>query len=155
MDKAIVTVLLIISGVVAALAIFNGVMPAIDRSQSAIVDATNKATDRIGSRISIIEAGASGSQVKVWVKNVGTTVIDSISQSDVFLTSSTDVEIIPYGGASTPRWEYTLVGEQTAWEQAGTVAIVIYLSDAPGSGTYLFRMVLPNGVCDETYFSVG
>jgi len=155
MDKAIVTVLLIISGVVAALAIFNGVMPAIDRSQSAIVDATNKASDRIGSRISIIQAGASGSQVKLWVKNVGTTVIDSVSQSDLFLTSSSEIEIIPYGGASTPRWEYSLVGDQSVWQQSGTAAVVIYLSESLSSGTYLIRMVLPNGVCDETYFSVG
>ncbi len=91
----------------------------------------------------------------MWVKNVGTTVIVSVSQSDIFLTSASDLEIIPYGGSSTPRWEYSLVGEQTEWQQSGTVAIVIYLSDSLGSGTYLVRLVLPNGVCDETRFSVG
>jgi len=154
MDKAIVTVLLIISGVVAALAIFNGVMPAIDRSQSVIVDATNRASDRIGSRISIIEAGASGSEVKAWVKNVGTTVIDSVPQSDLFLISPTDMILVPYGGGSTPRWEYSLVGDQTAWGRTGTIAVVAYLSEPISSGTHRIRMVLPNGVSDERYFSV-
>lgn len=154
MDKAIVTVLLIISGMVAALAVFNGVMPAIDRSQSAIIDATNSANDRMGSRISIIEAGSSGTEVNAWVKNVGTNIIDGISQSDIFLNSSSSITLITYGGTSTPRWEYELVDGGDDWGQAGTIAVTIHLDSSLSSGTYELSMVLPNGVSDQTHFSV-
>ncbi len=154
MDKAIVTVLLIISGVVAALAVFNGVMPAIDRSQSAIVDAANSATNRMASRISIIQAGSSGSQVNAWVKNVGTNVIDGVPQSDVFLGSASDLSLIPYGGVDTPRWEYDVVGGGEDWGQTATIAVTIHLESPLSSGIYKLTMVTPNGVSAETNFSV-
>ena len=130
MDKAIVTVLLIICGIVATLAMFNGVMPAIQTSQSSINEAASAASDRIGSRIEIIQAGADGNHINIWVKNIGTVEIPQIQQSNVFMVSGSTLVLVNYGGAVTPFWGYQITGTDTAWTRATTIQVTITL-DAP------------------------
>ena len=146
--------LLIIGGVVASLAIFNGIYPAINRSSSAINDATGKVSDRIESRIEIIQTGVSGANVYVWVKNVGTSNIDSIERSDIFYGPQGNFSRVTYGGVDTPRWSYQLEGGYMRWEPTVTCKITITLSGAPSAGTYILKIVIPNGIFDNTTFSV-
>jgi hypothetical protein len=154
MDKAIVTVLLIICGMTAALAIFNGVYPALTQSQSAINSAANLASERIQTRIEIIQAGASGVTATVWVKNIGTAVIANIAQSDLFLGSSGTEQRIPYGASGSPAWIYSIPGGQEEWSQSVTIGITVQLAAPLTTGSYQVTLVLPNGISDDTVFSV-
>jgi len=84
-DKIIVTVMLIIGGIVAAFAVFNGIYPAIERSGSAITSASDSLNERIKSDIRIIQVNDNGTTVDAWVKNVGTSDIVTVENSDIFL----------------------------------------------------------------------
>jgi len=155
MDKAIVTVLLIICGVVATLAIFNGLYPALTQSQGAISSAADQASDRMQSRIKIIQAGGSGTQVSVWVKNIGLTTVSNIQQSDLFLSAGNSLTRVTYNGTEAPSWSYTFPQGQADWSQTVTIGVTITLTAPLSPGTYLVTMVLPNGVSDEVTFGVG
>jgi hypothetical protein len=156
MDKIIVTVLLIIAGLTAAFAVFNSVYPAVQRSGQSMSDAADDIGDRITSRIEIIHAGAANTSVDAWVKNVGTSRILGIANSDIFFGEYDSAVRISYGsnGSSLPYWSYQLEGDQTQWGQTVTNAITIHLADSLDPGVYTFKMVLPNGVYDETSFSL-
>lgn len=154
MDKAIVTVMLIIAGIVASLAVFNGIYPAITQSSGAINDASSKISDQIESRISVIQVNGSGTLVEAWVKNVGTVSILDIGSSDIFLSPEDSYTRVPYGGSVTPYWDYQIEGGGSTWGQAVTVKISIYLAAPLETGIYTFKMVIPNGISDETSFSV-
>jgi archaellum component FlaF (FlaF/FlaG flagellin family) len=154
MDKVIVTVLLIIGGVVAAFSLVNGIYPALDRSSNAINSATNQVNDQIKSQIEIINVSSNSSIVQVWVKNVGTSFISSIDNSDVFLAGETNVENVAYGNASSPLpyWDYLLTGNNTTWGPTVTNEISIHLDSPLTSGTYQLKVVIPNGISDEFTF---
>jgi archaeal flagellar protein FlaG len=154
MDKVIVTVLLIIGGVVASFAILNGVMPALERSSSAISSATNQVGDQIRSQIEIINVSNNGSTLRVWVKNVGTSAIGTVEYSDVFLSHNGNISRIAHGavGAPLPYWDYQLGGSNTVWEPTVTNEISINLAAPLASGLYQVKVVIPNGISDETTF---
>jgi hypothetical protein len=155
MDKAIVTVLLIVCGVVATMTIFNEVLPAVSRSQGAIAVAADNASDVMTSRIEIIQANANGNTVNIWVKNVGATTIGSVADSNVIFGLADNAIPITYGGASAPNWTFTFLGDHVQWSPTAAVCITVHLSSPPASGLYLVRVVIPNGVSDETSLSVG
>lgn len=111
-------------------------------------------SDRIESRVEIIQAGDSGATIVVWVKNVGSSFIDDVPRSDVFYGPEDDFSRITYGGVGTPRWDYVLEGGFTRWDQGVTCKITITLTGAPTAGTYLLKYVIPNGIYDSTTFAV-
>jgi hypothetical protein len=154
MDKAIVTVMLIIAGIVASLAVFNGIYPAITQSSGAITNASNKISDQIESRISVIQSNGNSVLVEAWVKNVGTVSILDVESSDVFMSPQDSYQYIPYGGPTPPYWEYQIEGGGTIWGQAGTIKVSVHLAAPLSSGVYVFKMVIPNGISDEAIFSV-
>lgn len=156
MDKVIVTVLLIIGGVVASMAIFNSLYPVINRSSAAIVTAASKVNDRLQSQIDIIQVSNNGTEVYVWVKNVGTPTIDAIERSDVFFGPDDDFARLPYAnsGPPFPYWNYQLEGGNSEWDQTVTLKVTINLSSSLSPGTYLVYMVIPNGISDRTTFGV-
>ncbi len=154
MDKVIVTVLLIIGGVVAALAVFNGFYPAIIESSGAVKSATSKVSDRIESRVEIIQLADNSTEVDAWVKNVGTVDIDSVERSDIFYGLEGNFSRITYGGGTPPYWDYQFEGSYTRWQPTVTLKVVIHLASTPSAGTYIFKMVVPNGIFDTTTFSV-
>ena len=156
MDKIIVTVLLIIGGLTAAFAVFNSVYPAVQRSGQSMSDAADDISDRITSRIEVIQVGANDSSVDAWVKNVGTSRIIGIENSDIFFGTDGNISIIPFGDeySSPPYWSYQLEGDNSQWGQAVTNGIVIHLMESLQPDVYLFKMVLPNGNAAETSFSL-
>lgn len=154
MDKVIVTVMLIIAGIVASLAVFNGLYPAITQSSSAINDASNNISNQIESRIAVIQVSSSGDLVEAWVKNVGTVSILDVSNSDIFMSPEDSNARIPYGGSSPPYWDYQLTGSDSTWGQADTIEVSIHLAEPLSAGIYIFKMVIPNGISDDTTFSV-
>jgi hypothetical protein len=154
MDKVIVTVLLIIGGVVSSFAIFNGVYPALQRSSAAINSATSQVDDQIKSQIQIINVSSDASTVHLWVKNVGTSQIGNVENSDVFISYQGNISRIAYGSGGTPLpyWNYQLNGSSTIWGQTVTNEITISLASPLSPGTYQVKVVIPNGISDETTF---
>lgn len=146
--------LLLIGGVVISVAIFNGLYPAINNSSSSINNAVSKVSDRIEARVDILQVGKNGSEFYIWVKNTGTQTIVDIPRCDIFYGLSDNFSRVTYGGAGTPRWSYTLEGGFSEWEQAVTCKYTITLAAPPAAGTYLFKVVIPNGIYDETTYGV-
>ncbi len=137
-----------------SLAIFNGLYPAITESSSSINRASTKVSDRIESRIDIIQIGDNVTDVEVWIKNVGTTEIVSISRTDIFFGPTGDFYRVDYGGSTRPYWEYQLEGNNTEWGQAVTIKVTIHPTVSLTTGTYMMKAVLPNGISVQTTYGV-
>jgi len=157
-DKVITTALLIIAGIVCAIFMFNTVYPMLNRSSSAMVSIADNIDERMQSRINIVHAAntADRKTVYIWVKNVGNSRIVSIEESDVFFGQEDDFQRVPYvddAGGSYPRWDYTLEND-TEWGTGATLKITITYDTDPGTGTYFVKVVIPNGILDEYYFSM-
>jgi flagellar protein FlaG len=150
-DKAVVTILLMVAGVICSLVVFNTAYPAINRGASAISSISTKVDDRVKSQVEIIETASQSNEIYIWVKNTGAAEIAAIEQCDVFLGQSGATERIPYN-SGIPRWEYT-IENNTEWVPTATVKITITLSSDP-SGNYYIKVVIPNGISDVHQFSI-
>jgi len=157
LDKAIITALMIIAGVVVTVSLFNVVYPAVARSGDAMVSMERRIDERMKSQIEIIHAtGNDGdSDVSVWVKNVGSLRIAAIDRCDVFFGLEGDFARIPYGQCiDCPYWDYELENG-TEWDPSATLKIRIrYGGTYPSSGRSFLRVVAPNGISDQFYFTV-
>ena len=158
MDKTITTALLILAGVVCMIFIFNSVFPMINRSSQAMVSMADTIDDRMKSRINIVHAANSVDRqtVYLWVKNIGSSRIVSIEESDLFFGQEDDFARIPYvtdAGASYPRWAYNIENDDL-WVTGATVKVTISYDSDPGAATYYAKIVIPNGISDEYYFSM-
>ena len=113
MDKAIITVLLIIAGVVCVAFMFNAIYPAINRGSDAVVSMASVVDDRIKSRVDIVHAVSeydpnngpsfwndtnsnSSFDIFAWVKNVGSSRILGVERCDVFFGEEGDFHRIPH-----------------------------------------------------------
>lgn len=158
MDKAITTALLVIAGVICIMFVFNSVYPAVNRSSQAMVSMSDTLNDRMKSRINIVHASNSENRttVYVWIKNVGSTRIVDVESSDLFFGQETDFARIPFtddAPASYPQWDYEIENSEL-WDKSATLKITITYSTDPGAGTYFIKMIIPNGIADEFYFSM-
>lgn len=163
--------MLTIAGIVCAVLAFNGIYPAIGRSNSAIVSRGAALDDRIKSQIDIVHAigeldadevwqdtDEDGKfDIYVWVKNVGNSCIYSIEESDIFFGETGDFTRIPYAGdagESLPQWSYQ-IENNTEWETSATLKITIdYSTTALSSGNYWLKTIISNGIADEYNFSM-
>jgi archaellum component FlaF (FlaF/FlaG flagellin family) len=158
LEKAITTALLIIAGVVCMIFVFNSVYPMVNRSSQAMVSMAEQVDERMKSRISVVHAAVSDNhtEVYVWVKNIGTQRVVDVKASDVFFGQEGNFERIPYvgdAGGALPSWTYSLEND-TEWKTSATIKITITYDSDPGSGTYFFKFIIPNGISDEYYFSI-
>ncbi len=158
MDKAITTALLIIAGVICTIFLFNAVYPMVNRSVQSMTSMTDDINERMKSKISIVhEANTADRQtVYIWVKNVGESRIVVIEESDVFFGQENNFSRIPYvddAGGAYPRWSYTLEND-TEWKSNATLKITISYDSDPGAATYFVKVVIPNGISDEDFFSM-
>ncbi len=180
MDKAIITVLLIIAGVACVAFIFNSVYPAITRGSDAVVSMADRMDDRIRSQVNIIHAvtefdpraagnwtdtNASGTfDIFAWSKNVGSTRILGPERSDVFFGREGNFRRIPHENhvpaGQMPRWRYTFEDGGAEWGPARTLRItIVYATTWAASGLstgiiYRVMMILPNGISHQIYFSI-
>ncbi|MCL6430347.1 MAG: flagellin [Anaerolineae bacterium] len=155
MDKAIITILMIVASVVAAVLVFNAAYPAIVQGNGAVLSMKSRIDERLRSQIEVIHACKSADYVDValvWVKNVGSVPIKAVERCDVFFGPEGRFTRIPYGSGD-PHWEYA-VENAPYWEPTATLRVVVDVdySIAPGE-RYFFKMVTPSGVSDEFYFS--
>ncbi|MDY6875193.1 MAG: hypothetical protein SWK90_03185 [Chloroflexota bacterium] len=157
MDKTIVTALLIIAGVVSAVLVFNTIYPAVIQSSDAMTGRQRRIDERLNSQVEIIHAAPYGvlliDTVFVWAKNVGSSRIAAIENCDVFFGPDGAFYRVPYGtGAS--HWTYE-VENGARWDPTVTLKITLDLEDNLDDGErYFVKVILPNGVSDEYYFSI-
>ena len=154
MEKAITTALLLIASIIAALALVNAVIPAMGKSASALAMANSQTADRIRTDIEIIHAtGNTNRTITVWVKNVGTKVIEPVTSSDVILTTPSTVSSLPYvSGCSSECWDYSWEGGASEWTQAVTVKFT--LKTTVSAGLYTLTLSSPNAASASKDFSV-
>jgi len=152
MDKAIVTIFLLIAGIVCSLVLFNAIYPAVNRSSAAISTMSANVDDRIKSQIEIIQTAKQDTNVYIWVKNVGSSRIGAIDRCDVFFGRVNNFSRVPYGSGAG-YWDYVIESDDTEWSPTATIKITIYLSEEP-SGAYFVKIILPNGIPDEHQFSL-
>lgn len=154
MDKIIVTVLLMVAGVVASSVLVNAVSPVINQSEGAIISVANAVNERMESDIKVIYAAEEGSNINVWVKNVGTANIGSIELSDIFfgLEGNFSRAVFATSGPPYPYWNYD--GGTNGWDPATTIKITIHPESSLSPGIYMVKIVIPNGITDEITFGV-
>ena len=158
MDKTITTALLIIAGIVCSVFLFNSVYPMINRSSAAMTSMTDKIDDRMKTQVDIVHVASSADKLNIyiWIKNVGSNNIEDIQESDVFLGPQGNFGRIPYesaAGSNYPRWSY-VIENGTSWKTGATVKITVSYDVDPGSDTYFVKVVIPNGIAAEYYFSM-
>ena len=157
MDKVIVTGLLVIATVTAAVVVIMTIGPSVSRSSQSMVEAQRQAADIIKTSIEIITAvpRSNGVQVDAWVKNTGVASIIAIDRSDVFLIriDGAWAEAMTYdsGAGGSKTWS----GDLTEWNRGDTLHITIDLTNDPlTAGNYLLRVSTPNGTISEHIFEV-
>ncbi len=161
MDKVITTALLIVVGIICTIVVFNSVYPMVNRSSQAMSSMTEALNDRMKSRINVVHAANESDRktVYIWVKNVGTTRIVTIEESDLFFGQESDFSRIPHqddAGSSYPRWASEIEND-TEWKTGATLKITITYDPggaSPPIGTYYVKVIIPNGISDEYYFSM-
>lgn len=167
MDKAITTALLIVVSMIMAVSLFNVAYPAIVEGGDAIASMADRANERIRSQIMVIHAtaewqdgapvdmNASGDiEAFVWVKNVGDTRIAAVERVDVFFGKEGNFARIPHASESTSGtyWQASL-DNAAEWTPTATLRITIH--NAPlQAGRQLVKIVAPNGVSDEYFWSL-
>jgi len=170
MDKALTTILLVIASLVTAVMVMNAVYPAISQSSSSLSSISTRMVDRMKSQTAIVHATGELDQdgvwqdtnsdgefdLFIWIKNVGTNKIINIENSDIFLGgqgSWTRILHEDWAGGALPSWDYT-IENGNEWIQANTIMIEISSNSTLQSGEYQIKIIIPNGVSDEYYFSM-
>ena len=156
MDKVIVTGLLVIASVTAAVLVITTILPTISSSSQSVASAQREAADRMRTSIEIIavSSNAAGTQIDVWVKNVGTKTITAIDRSDVFLAQEgTRFDAMTYDQGGGPNTWKTELNEPT-WSRGDTLPIIIAIdaSDPVGDGDHTLMVSTPNGITAEKPF---
>ena len=159
--------LLMIAAIVSTVVVINSIMPAIQRTSSDIMAASDVVGNRLRSDVKIIETSGLDTEdtVQVWAKNVGAADILSLEKIDVFFGETTNFERIAYDQTSacpnpvppprtTPCWQYTLENA-SKWSPYATLRISIYLDYNLAAGTeYVAKIVLPNGIMASKIFAI-
>ena len=161
MDKVIVTALLTIGAVAAAMVVIFAIGPSISESSQAVVASQNEAAGRIKTSIEVIAvaSNAAGTQVDAWVKNVGPDPIPAIEKSDLFLIQAgTRYDALTYNndGVTTKTWYDDLKESGLPWNKADTLHITITLVGGDvilASTNYTLRMATPNAATAEKTFT--
>lgn len=156
MDKAITTAFMVIVSVVCAVLVFKAIYPAVIQSSHALVSMRSRVDERLKTQIEIIHATGNSSNAFVWVKNVGSLRIRPVERCDVFFGPEGNFSRIPHednAGGSKPYWNYGVEASDSEWTPTATLKITIYF-DSVLSGRYFVKVVIPNGLSDEDYFSV-
>ncbi len=157
MDKVIVTALLTIGAVTAAMVVIFAIGPSINSSSQAVAESQSESADRIRTSIEIIAvaSNAAGTQIDAWVKNVGVEPISPVNKTDVFvITPGTRFDSMTFdtaGGDNT----WTDSPLSSPWNRSDTLHIVITLPVASplAVGDHRLRVSTRNGIVADKTFS--
>ncbi|MCL4395095.1 MAG: flagellin [Chloroflexi bacterium] len=151
MDKVVVTAMLLIAGVVSSVFAFKSIFPVVAQSSDAMTSMERRMNEQLQTQIQIVHAVQTGSNIEVWVKNVGSLRVGGLESADLFFGPEGNFARIPYS-TGTPNWQY-VVENATDWNPSATIRITIFGYTPLNSGRYFVKLVLPSGVSDEYFFS--
>ena len=161
MASVIVTALLTIGAVAAALVVIGAIGPSIGRSADAVVASQTEAAGRIKTSIEVIvvASNAAGTTVDAYVKNVGIETVTAIHKSDLYLIQpGTRFDALVYNndGVTTKTWYADLKESSLPWNRADTLHITITLVGGDiilASTNYTLKMSTPNAISSEKDFT--
>jgi archaellum component FlaG (FlaF/FlaG flagellin family) len=170
MDKVLSTILIVIASLVCVVMAMNVIYPATSISSSALSSVSMQMGDRIKSQMTIVHATGELDQygvwqdtnldgnfdIFVWVKNIGATTVDNAENSDLFIGSDGVLSHIlheDWSGGVNPSWDYT-IENGTEWGQETTMMIEVSYDTPLSPGEYSIKLIIPNGISDEYYFSM-
>ncbi len=143
MDKVLTTALLTIAAIVAAVMVVNAVLPALSTGSTAMLSSSQAAAERMKTDIEIIHATSGNSTTTLWVKNVGSTEIQNIRDSDVFVND--ELMTFEQGGVDCTVDDKLWSHDDGDWMPSKTLEITVCIN-GPQSRV---RFTTPNGVTDE------
>ena len=164
MEKVIVSGLLIIASIVAAVLAITVLAPSSVDSKNSILASNQVANDFVGTNIDGLNAvpdGGNGLGISAWFKNVGSVDVEPISAIDVFLVTGDRLSgrYVPYSETpiSTDRWEVVLPQDSDVWARGETLLVKLSLETSRplSAGRYLVALTTPNGVTAEIFFEYG
>ena len=92
-----------------------------------------------------------GTEILVWIKNVGAEKITTIEQSDLFLKTPTEVERLHYNSGGE-YWTY-VIENGTEWLQGNTIKVTATVTTVE-AGLHSFRFIVHNGEGASQDFSI-
>lgn len=160
--ESISSAILTIASVICAFGFVSAVYPSVISAGDPIMSRTDSMGDQIMTDIEILHetTGAEGTEIHVWVKNVGCRKIPSgaIPRSDLFFGKAGNFERIPYDENETlvPGWSYRIEqDEDNNWDKGETLRIKIRPADLPEPREkYFIKFSTYNGVSKEACFTV-
>ncbi|MBK8986474.1 MAG: hypothetical protein IPM39_10390 [Chloroflexi bacterium] len=169
MDKAIMTTMLIVISMVMGVLLFHAAYPAIIESNDAMTSMTSRADEKLRSQITIVHSvgeldsrgwwqdtnGDGNFNVFAWVKNVGETRMVALEQTDVFFGPEGAFNRIPHHSKASgyPYWTWQ-VENGSQWTPTTTLKITVHYGVPLGNGRYFLKVITPNGVDAEYFFSM-
>ncbi len=111
-------------------------------------------SERIKTSLKILYAVNASSTVKIWIKNVGSSIIapSDIEKANVFFGK--DLACYTYS-ASGVGWSYTILSGAENWRPNETLEVTLTPSTPLTAGQYYVSFVSHNGVKDEYTMSIG
>ncbi len=154
-SETIVTALFLISAVIAAGVLINAIFPTITRTADTFGSASAEADTRMRTDFRIVNTFADSTQVKIWLKNVGSTRLhtNEVDTGDVYAGSPSNFD------RKSLSTRYQIPDNVNSyWDPGETLTITIndadIISRLPSSGENVYvAVVLPNGVRRDMIFT--
>jgi archaellum component FlaG (FlaF/FlaG flagellin family) len=161
MDKVIVSGLLIIASITAAVMTLSIIIPGLGSNSESIVRTNRIASDFASTGLNGLTAeavGGSGVTISAWFKNVGSVDVDPISAIDVFLLTGNRQggRYIPFSDSPTGSdfWDVVQPADSNVWARGETLQIrlTLGLANPISPRTYMVSLTTPNGISADISF---
>jgi len=163
MDKVIVSGLLLISSLAAAVMTISIITPALGSDRDSITKSNRVATNLVSTGIeglSAVVEDRNGAVISAWFKNVGSADIKPVSAMDLFLLSGNRFSGAYLEFCSPPcardGWSVLQPATSAVWARGETIHIQLVLNMNPMTiGAHIISLTTPNGVSGEIHFEYG
>jgi archaellum component FlaG (FlaF/FlaG flagellin family) len=162
MDKVIVSGLLIIASITAAVMTISIITPALGSNSESIVRSNRIASDFASTGFNGLTAvadGGNGATISAWFKNVGSVDVEPISAIGVFLLTGDGLSgrYILYSSdvTASDRWAVVQPADSKVWARGETLQIQLTLDPSISTGTYKVSLKTPNGISGDISFEYG
>lgn len=160
-QETISSAILIIAAIIATIALINAIYPSLFAVTDSVASASNTASDRMKTDISITMATSpNASALYIWVKNVGSTSIPAsrIAYTDVYYGDEASMMKASANPSASFKLNYALddMDGNGNWDKGETLKIII--SDATQtrftSGSHEVKLVLYNAASFEDSINI-
>ena len=150
--------IVLVAVVIAAATISQVFLSSIGGLQQGSVVMSEKLSDKMETEIAILKGvNTSDTTVKVWIKNVGTSImpLESVRIGDVLFGEYGDFDYMTFSESGT-GWDYDILGStDSLWQPSETIEITVTSATVLVKGDYFFSYTTHNGINEELIFSIG